>query len=131
MPDQLQAARFTSKGARAIQQYSDLLSSDFSLGFRYKENKVSRSQSSSRQARKPKQGHFARARQVHSVFEDAGCDVTSHHRCARVAPICWCDPTLGSEAPHECACGHTHVRPTLSGAREPDLLIETAPPGVL
>lgn len=81
--------------------------------------------------RKPNQGQSARARQVHSVFEDAGCDVASHRRCASVAPVCSCDPTLGSETPHECACGHTHVRPMLSRARETDLLVETVPPRLL
>lgn len=86
---------------------------------------------SDRQARKSRQGQFARARQVHSVFEDAGCDVASHHRCASVASVCSCDPALGGETPHECACGHTHVRPTLCGARETDLRIETVPPGFL
>jgi hypothetical protein len=76
-------------------------------------------------------GSLARARQVHSVFEDAGCDIASHHRCAAMAPVCSCDPATGSETPHECCCGHTHVRPTLSGIRETGLLIETTLPGVL
>lgn len=87
--------------------------------------------SSNRRHGKANQRLFARARHVYSVFEDAGCDVASHHRCASVAPVCSCDPAIGSETPHECACGHTHVRPTLSGGRETDVLIGTASPGVL
>ena len=66
----------------------------------------------------------ARAQHVHSVFEDAGCDIASHHRCTSVAPLCSCDPALSGETAHECSCGHTHVRPRLSGTREAKFSIE-------
>jgi hypothetical protein len=92
---------------------------------------VSGLKTSDRRAWESNQRHFARARQVPSVFEDAGCGMASHHRCASVAAVCSCDPAMESEPPHKCGCGHAHLGPTLCGARNTDWLIETVPKGVL
>lgn len=76
-------------------------------------------------------GEYARGHHSHSLFEDHGCSVASHHRCSGLAPACSCDSVIdGASSRRECTCGRVQARVGSSGPWDTSL-IETAAPGIL